>query len=175
MLKGLLDDAKVGWIAAVMDVCIHGFAHFRIISFPRCGLEKFRASTGNACVQLLQLDTSAFSFIYCFPFLFRAQAPNFNITQLSEKLPFRTGRDVLGKGTALSDVLLRVCPGCRASGSPRAAAFGCYDGGDRGPNVPGYQRHRKGKVVEKVWSEEQARHVLLQCVSALSLQGVRRR
>ena len=41
LLKGLLDDAKVGWIAAVMDVCIHGFAHFRIISFPRCGLEKF--------------------------------------------------------------------------------------------------------------------------------------
>ena len=172
MLNRLLDDAKVGWIAAVMDLCIHEFCAFR--HFHSVDLRSSEHPRGmlvsNSCNltswQLASYIVSCFCFELKHPI---SILPNC----LKNFLP--SGRDVLRKGTALSHVLLRVCPGCRASGSPRAAAFGCYDGGDRGPNVPGYQRHRKGKVVEKVWSEEQARHVLLQCVSALSLQGVRRR
>ena len=110
-----------------------------ISTFPRCGLEKFRASTWNACVQLLQLGTSAFSFISVFVSSSSTQFQYYPIA--SKASSFRTNRNVPREGTALSDVLLHVCPGCCASSSPRAAAFGCYDGGDRGPNVREDQGH----------------------------------
>ena len=135
------------WICPFMDS--------RIVSFPRCGLEKFRASTGNACVELLQLDKSAFVFIL-FPVFFSSSSTQFQYYPIASKASsFRTNRNVPREGTALSDVLLHVCPGCCASSSPRAAAFGgCTDGGDRGPKVPRYHRHG-----HCVWREERGRHV----------------
>ena len=138
------------WMCAFMDL--------RISTFPQCGLEKFRTPTENACVQLLQLDKSAFRFIL-FPVFFSSSSTQFQYYPIvSTKLHFRTGRDVPREGTALFDVPLHVCPGCCASGSLRAAAFGC-DGADLGPKVPGYQRHRKRWVFEILWIKEPARHV----------------
>ena len=135
--------------------------HSRICAFPHFHSVDLRSSehprrmlVSNSC----NLTSRHFA-SYWFPFFFSSSSTQFQYYPIvSTKLHFRTGRDVPREGTALFDVPLHVCPGCCASGSLRAAAFGC-DGADLGPKVPGYQRHRKRWVFEILWIKEPARHV----------------